>query len=341
MDRPPPLSPPRKGEGERSPSKVCSCLPAWLLSDGKIGDELPCLGLAEAMGFAPERRLVRPRPLFAALAPWGPPDPRDPALEPPYPAIAFASGRRTAPYLRALKRRSPGTFTIFLKDPRIGSRAADLLWVHEHDRLRGPNVLTTRTAPHTLSTENLAQARREPDPRLLALPTPRVALLVGGRSRHHPFGQADGDALLAAAEAVLAGGASLMATGSRRTPPALLVRLRDLARSNGRAFVWSGEGDNPYAAMLALADAILVTADSTNMVGEALAAGAPVHIVPLGGGHPRLDGFTSGLVADGAARIWAGRLEHWPTQPIDATPELAAEVGRRFALFRQRQAPQR
>ena len=50
---------------------------AWFITDGKIGDEVPMRGLAGAMGLTAEARRIRPRKLFAALAPWGFADPRD------------------------------------------------------------------------------------------------------------------------------------------------------------------------------------------------------------------------------------------------------------------------
>jgi mitochondrial fission protein ELM1 len=62
-----------------------------------------------------------------------------------------------------------------------------LIWVPEHDRLRGPNVVTTLTPPHRVSAERLASARMAADERLSALPRPRVAVLAGGTSRHHRF----------------------------------------------------------------------------------------------------------------------------------------------------------
>jgi mitochondrial fission protein ELM1 len=318
-----------------APSPTC-----WILSDGKVGDENPCFGLATAMGLAAERRLVRPHPFFAALAPWGPIDPRDAPdrpdspLRPPFPAIAIASGRRTVPYLRRLKRLAGRqTFTIFLKDPRSGAGAADVVWVPDHDALRGPNVITSIAAPHLVSAAALASARRTPDPRLAGLRPPRVALLVGGPSRHHPFGAADQEGLIALAQTVLASGASLMATPSRRTPPALVARLRALA--GDQLFLWDGLGGNPYIPMLALADTVIVTADSTNMVGEAIATSAPVHIFEPAGGHRRLDAFIEALVASGRVRRWRGALEGWPVVPVDVTPKIAAEIGRRFALFQQ------
>jgi mitochondrial fission protein ELM1 len=84
-----------------------------------------------------------------------------------------------------------------------------------------------------------------------------------------------------------------MITASRRTPAPLRDALKQLAaRSSG--FFWDGDGENPYLALLALADAIVVTADSANMVGEAAATGAPVLVFEPSGGHPKLRAFIRG-----------------------------------------------
>src|SRR3546814_13124599 len=74
-----------------------------------------------------------------------------------------------------------------------------------------------------------------------------------------------------------------MVTPSRRTGPDNEAILR--ARLAGLpAEIWDGEGENPYFAYLGLADAILVTADSVNMVCEAASTGKPVYVIDLDGG---------------------------------------------------------
>ena len=89
-----------------APSTTC-----WVLTDGKAGDEVQCLGVAEELGLTPEIRRVAPRAPFVWLMPWGPIDPREaPArpgspIAPPFPDILIASGRRTVPYLRARQAR--------------------------------------------------------------------------------------------------------------------------------------------------------------------------------------------------------------------------------------------
>jgi hypothetical protein len=240
------------------------------------------------------------------------------------------------PYVRLVKRASAGrTFTVILKDPRTGTASADLIWVPEHDRLRGPNVLTTLTPPHRASAERLARARAAGDPRLSGLPKPRVAVLVGGPSRHHRFTEADAARLLGHLSDLAGGGASLMITTSRRTPPGLRDALQNLAGARG-GFFWDGSGENPYTAMLALTEAVVVTADSHNMVGEAAATGAPILVFEPTGGHRKLSAFLDGLRKHGAVRHFAGRLEVFTYEPLDSTPVIAAAVAAGLARHRRR-----
>lgn len=315
-------------------------LTAWVLSDGKAGDELQCLAVAESLGLAPEIRRVRPRAPFAWAMPWGPIDPAErpsrpgSPLAPPFPDLAIASGRRAVPYLRHLKRGSGGrTFTVFLKDPRTGTGAADLIWVPEHDRLRGPNVIVTLTPPHRLSPEKLAAARASPDPRLAPLPQPRVAVLVGGDSRHHRFTGADIARFARDLARLAETGTGLMITLSRRTPEPLRVALEDLARRPG-VFLWDGTGENPYASMLALADAVVVTADSANMVGEAAATGAPLLVFEPSGGHMKLGAFLTAMEKTGAVHVFHGVLEGRRYPPMDATPIIADAIREGLARHR-------
>lgn len=316
----------------------------WILSDGKIGDEVQCIGVAERLGLAPDLRRIAPRKPFTWLMPWYGTDPRETPgrrggpLEAPFPDIAIASGRRTVTYLRKLKAASGGrTFTVFLKDPRTGAKAADFLWVPEHDRLRGPNVLATLTSPHRISPERLAQAAVNAPHELGLAPQPRIALLIGGDSRHHRFTPADIEALAHGLRDLAGAGVFLMATASRRTPAPLVEHLRAIVQA-ADGFFWNGTGENPYLAMLALADAVVVTADSVNMVGEAVATGKPVLAFTPSGGNAKINRFLGELHRIGAVHPFAGVVSAYTYQPIDSTPVIAIELARRYAAHRQRLA---
>ena len=323
---------------------------AWVLASGKIGHEVNCLGVAHELGLDPDMRQVRPRLLFQALAPFGPVDPRDAykrggeTLRGPFPDIVFASGRITVPYLRHVKAASGGrVFTVFMQDPRVGPKGADLIWVPEHDSLRGDNVVVTLTSPHPLRPGVLRAARLAPDPRLASLPQTRVAMVLGGPSANHRFEAGDLDGLAAIAVEIVESGKGLMVTPSRRTPVGLVPAIAAaVARAGGaeRAFVWDGTGDNPYSQILAQASAIVVTGDSVNMVGEAASTGAPVHVYEPSGGNAKMTGFIDRLVATGAARRLpavrqAGWTDlHWTYESVDATQAIAQEIVRRYRAFR-------
>jgi hypothetical protein len=312
----------------------------WTLTDGKAGDNVQCRGVAEALvaigGGKIERRVVHPRAPFVWAMPWGPPDPRDRAvLAPPWPDIAIASGRRTVAYLRALKRRSPSSFTVFLKDPYTGPGTADFLWVYEHDRLRGDNVLATPTSPHRLTTQKLADASAAARPALAALPSPRVAVLLGGVSKDVSFGARDIDAFCRDLAELARTGAGLMVTPSRRTPPALIAAVRD-AIAGGHSYLWDGSGGNPYLEMLALADCLVVTADSSNMLSEAAMTGKPILAFAPRDLNPKLAGFLENLTRHGAVAKFTGHLENFAYQPLDSTPLIAREILSRRRLHLKR-----
>ena len=316
---------------------------AWVLSDGKIGDEVQCFGLAEALGLDAQRRIVKPRAPWSWFIPFGPPDPRElphkpgSPIAPPFPDIVIASGRRTVSYLRAIKRASQGRcFTIFVKDPYTGLKSADLICIHEHDSLRGDNVFVSVTPANRLGAAVFAAARAAPDLRIAALPEPRLGLILGGKSGNYDFSQTDADRLAAIAGRHAREGYSLMVTPSRRTPEFVTESVETALVASGKPhFVWRGDGLNPYVQILGLADALLVTADSVNMLGEAVATGKPVLIYePAKGGHRKMTAYIERLIGLGAARRYGGQIETFSYVPIEVTPAMAQEAARRYIAFR-------
>lgn len=312
----------------------------WILSDGKIGHESPPSGVAAALTGTFEVRHVNPRWAFAILAPHGPADPKDVAprgtglIDPPYPDICLASGRRTVPYLRTLKARAPETFCVYFNDPRTRRSGADMLVTMSHDRSRDHLSFVTRTPPHRFSGAVLAAARAAPLPHLAALPQPRVAVLIGGNSHHHTFLPDDVGRLMDDLTRLNDGGASLMVTFSRRTPIALQRQLSDLAKRDTVA-LWDGQEPNPMAHFLALADAVVVTTDSINMVGEATVTGKPIHLFQPSGSHPKVDRFLDQLSRVATLRALDGTLGGPDYPPNDSTERVAAEIMNRFHAFRR------
>ncbi len=336
-----PLTPPHEPKTRERPLEGQR---AWIISDGNAGHEVQCLGVAEALGVKVDIKRVAPRGLAKALSPWGPVPGREKFGEPgaqfapPWPAIAFATGRLTTPYIRALKRMAGlATFTVILLDPKTRASSADLFWVPEHDTRRGANVVTTLTSPHAFSPARLTELRKMMPPQIAALPCPRVAILIGGPNGDYRYTASDEARLIAGLTQLSQSGAGLMLTPSRRTPPSLLAAI-NAATTSAPRILWDGTSDNPYPQFLAHADAFVVTADSVNMAGEAAATGKPVYIFHPSGGSAKFARFHASLAAAGITRVLPdghlqegrGMLQSWNYEPLDSAHVIAGEIERRW-----------
>lgn len=309
----------------------------WAVSDGRAGIEAQVLGLAEAVArLKPAHIGVKrigwkaglgrlPWPLIPPVARTGDP------IEAPYPDIWIAAGRATLPLSTRVLAWSAGkTFVVQTQDPRAPLDRFDLVIPPEHDGLAGPNVVPILGAPNRITAEKLALDLARFQDAIAPLPHPRVALIVGGKSRAHDLPRDRAQALAGdVARAVAAAGGSMLVSFTRRTPApareAITAALRHLP-----GIVWDGTGENPYFAFLAAADAILVTEDSTNLATDAATTGKPLFVLPMAGRSAKLARFHAELQRRGVARPFVGELTADPYTPLLETDRAARELLRRY-----------
>ncbi len=309
---------------------------SWLLAEPFVGLHSQLYGLTDAAGLAPELRDLRARWPWRHIAPeaWiAPLRALPPAtLAPPWPDVLIGGGGKAAPILAALGRRGHPMRRVMVQHPRLDIRRFDLVLVVRHDQLAGPNVLVTRTALHRVTPARLAEAAAIWAPRLAHLPRPLVAVLVGGSNGRFRLDAAVAEDLSARFSAMMRlDRVGLALTPSRRTAPAARQVFADRLRPLG-AEVWDTTGENPYYGMLALADAIVVTADSVSMMSEAVATSAPVMVAAVPGRSRRIGLFTQALIEEKRVRPYQARLEHWPVAPMDDTAAAGAEMARRLGF---------
>lgn len=321
---------------------------AWLITDGKIGMDVQVKGVADALGLNCQLKHVSPREPFRMLSPYGPVDPRErlgspgSPFAPPYPEVLLATGRLSIPYFRAVLRKAGiRTFGIVLQDPKTDPRTADVIWVPEHDKRRGPNVITTLTAPHSFSQTRLAELRKHMPAEIAALPAPRVALILGGPSGNHDFDDKTVTRLANSIGSLARHTGSFLISASRRTPPDMLAAV-NVAAGKTPSLVWDGTGQNPYPDFLAHADLLVVTGDSVNMTGEACATGRPVYVFDPGPGSAKFARFHAALRRHGATRELPktlSRIERWSYPPLDSASDIAAEIERRWLARKAPKGP--
>lgn len=261
----------------------------WVVSDGTKGMEVQSIGLAERMGFDPKiirlkpPSLIRHFPKFAATGFHPLPLILSKSLLEGWPDIIITTGRRMAGLSILLRKKSGGkTRTIHIQDPKLPTELFDVLIIPSHDKCRGDNVILSLGSLGTITPEKIKASAATLPPEILALPQPRIAVMVGGSNRRYRVGEPEFARLGAYLNALAhATGSSLAIITSRRShddaAPMIANEMgRDLL-TTPPFWIWDGNGGNPYPGILDVVDAVVVTADSVNMTCEACASGKPVY----------------------------------------------------------------
>lgn len=318
----------------------------WVLTDERPGNRTQSIGVAQKLPYGFEEKYLE-FTLFGGLpnrvmgASTFRLRRRSRAiLNPPWPDIAIAAGRKLVPALHYIKRKNPHCFTVYLMNPQVSPRHFDLIAMPEHDKPpKRPNVLPTIGPVHALTSEKLKTEADKWRSQLAHLASPRIAVLVGGDSKSAKFANQDFHDIGEMASQMARGlgeegsPASLLVTTSPRTNARALDYLRLSLSVDHELFVWQSRVDNPYHAYLALAQVIIVTGDSMSMCAEACSLGKPVFIyVPRGGKlSPKLQRFHQSLFDRKLAQpLTAGVLPNWnPGAPLDEAGRVASEIMRR------------
>ncbi len=164
---------------------------------------------------------------------------------------ALAGGRhRPRPHrravLRALRRRSPETFSLVMLDNRAGSASPTSSGCRSTTACAAPTS-SRRSPRRTASLPSVSRACARTMPAdIAALPQPRIAVILGGKNKVYAFRHCGRRALgRVRCRPLGALGASFMITPSRRTHARLLEVTEEATRAFPR-ILWNGEGANPY-----------------------------------------------------------------------------------------------
>lgn len=313
-------------------------LTIWAVSDGRAGIENQVLGLAEAIAAKTraniEVRRIKYRgafdrlPTALKLFPDKMLSPDSDVIEAPWPDIWIAAGRATIPHSIRIKTLSEDkTLVVQLQDPKHPLTAFDAVIAPEHDRIEGDTVLNLKGSTHRVTLERLQAGYARFEKQIEPLPHPRIAVLIGGKSKTHDLTRETAKEMVARIKrAIKALKGSILLTLSRRTPEATRRVFLD-AFKDMPGLIYDGNGDNPYFAFLHAADHILVTEDSVNMVTEAATTGKPVHILAMDHhvlrSGSKFDLFHQSLQHEGLIRPFNGELRSWNYTPLNETQRAA------------------
>jgi len=262
----------------------------WLVLSDKGGDNAQAERIAQALGMPYLVKRVLPRAQYVFGKPRFKPSlyhidvARSDPLQAPWPDLIITVGRRSSMVALWIKEQSPRTRVVLLGRPRRWLERFDLVVSPIQYRLPDQgNVIQLNLPLFDIDPQRIAKARAEWSHRLALMPRPIIGVLIGGPTR--PFYMDAGviDRLLAGARALAEQtGGTLYLSTSRRTPAAVVERLAAALPASARLFRWGdAPADNPYQALLGMAELFIVTGDSVSMMVEVVKAGRKLAIFPL------------------------------------------------------------
>ena len=262
----------------------------WCLLGHKAGDNTQVTALADALGWpwTPVRIHARPWELMTHLALRvtlaGIDRRRSSGLAPPWPDLVISAGRRNEPVARWIQSQSgEATRLVHVGRPWAPLSTYDLIVTTPQYNLPDePNIQHNTLPLYRHDADALSREAAALAPQLATLPSPRIALLLGGDSGKFVFTREKGRRLgqLASTLARAASG-SIVLTDSPRTPRAAMdacVEAIDVPASVHR---WTADAPNPYRGILGSADAFIVTGESMSMLAEARAQQRPMYIFDM------------------------------------------------------------
>ena len=184
-----------------------------------------------------------------------------------------------------------GAKTVTCRRPSpVGTHHFDLAilpMLYWHNAAHKRNVCRTIGVPNPISPNTMNAVRNQLKSELNLPDNPCIGLLIGGTDRHETITIAEamqlGEICKAAAEKM---NAQILVTTSRRTPSEVTTHLVSTLKHTD----WCpllvvpdtpSALEDPYQAILALSDLLIVTADSFSMVCEAASSGSKVIVLTL------------------------------------------------------------
>ncbi len=306
----------------------------WVLLGHRAGDRAQLLALANALGwpFEAKEMVYTGRHYLPNLMQKESTLTLDPPsaaqLLAPWPDIVLDCGKRSVPVARWIKKQSGGrTRLVHLGRPWGAFDWFDLIVTTPQYRVPPrANVQVNAVPMNRPSQSALDEGAAQWRGRFSHLPRPWIGLIAGGRAPPYVFDVEAARHLgsLASAVAQKAGG-SLLVTTSPRTGAAEADALRAAISAPAFTHVWTAnDQENPYHAILALADELIVTGESASMLAEACSTGKPVVIFDM----PRRPGALTSAI-DAVERLAGG---HGGRASYRGTPQQQD----RFARFYDR-----
>ena len=250
----------------------------------------------------------------------------------PYPDYIVSCGRRMAGISIGLRRMSRGkSKTIHIQDPSVSPKNFDVLVIPSHDKIAELEnkysnlVISTGSLTPLVKKQIMSNSLTMID-RFGPLNEKQIVVLLGGNNTRYKV-------TIGAVEKMAkdfykyanAKNARLIIIPSRRTPRKAKILFERLNEGK-KHFFWDEKTNNPYPEVFSIADEIIVTSDSVNMVTEACISGLPVSVAYWHEEDGRIGKFHQIMRDSGYTRRFPENIEQFQPKILNQMPKIATKI---------------
>ena len=310
---------------------------SWIISDGTKGMENQSIALAELLNTNYEIILFKPHYLLNKFPLIGTFIPRSiikiDIEKKSLPKFIITTGRRMAGISLFIKKNFKHPIkNIHIQDPKIPYKYFDLLLIPEHDNIVGKNIINTKGALSFIDNNKIKR---------IDLPIPEnikskkktiiLALIGGDNKRYKPNNTNYYNLGLDIIKACQRVNGKLIISTSRRTPVIAAKILHSMLKKyNVDYYFWSGIGYNPYPSMIRLANFIIVTSDSVNMISETASLDTPLFVAYLNKEKGKISNFLENLEDLMVTKKFHGELFPYNKVKLNTNNETALKIDKFF-----------
>ncbi len=203
-----------------------------------------------------------------------------------FPSFIICGGRKLALIARMIKEQSNFSSKIIqIMQPQLPINNFDIVIIPDHDNFKYRNdkrVIFSVGALNKVNKKNLALEKEKFTDSLGKISKKKITLLLGGKSRGVGFGKTQALDLIKFIDKVAKReNAKILILNSRRTEAKINKIFKNNLNCDYEFFDWrqyQNSENNPYLAVLAYSDKLIVSSDSISMISECCSTQKPTYV---------------------------------------------------------------
>ncbi len=319
--------------------KKSTKIDAWVISDGTKGMENQSLALAKLLGINFELikynppYLLKKFPLIRQLFISSVKDYLLKNKTPP--SFIITTGKRMAGVSSVLKFiLKDKVKNIHIQNPKLPFDNFDLLLIPEHDNLTAKNVIQTKGALTFFNFNELDKFKKREINLIKGRKKNLILLMIGGNNKRYKPKNSDYYYLsMKILEATKNLNCKLLVLPSRRTPSKATEILNySFLKHNENFQIVTLSEQNPYPEILQIADYIIVTSDSVNMVSETATLPIPLFVSNFSSETGKISNFLKNLEELEIIKKFEGQLFNYHKNTLKTNQKTILKVNKLLGL---------